>query len=294
MSHDNSIHIIRPPPSSEPTSVRPIPSILPSPLNIYLFSCQAWVYIQSFGMLTCLFAANGLLALRLIALYRRKKWLVWFIAAFYLSSYIATFGLVVNSMITYHSSIYYAAPVKSCAADAHSPTMAAIFYAPAAFETFVFFMTVYSAARDSKVITGSSAPFLTVLYRDGLICFVVMIGLRIWNCWIYITQPVSSYNMGTPLMWAVNVVVTTRIYINLVWLAKKPLITTNGLSINADVPTSAARASIHVKMPNSQSTFGSWKEPSLSANNEIEMLQTIPESIFERNLPIGKGFQSKA
>ncbi|KAG8819373.1 hypothetical protein FRC19_009841, partial [Serendipita sp. 401] len=132
------------------------------------------------------------------------------------------------------------------------------------------------------------------LYRDGLICFVVMIGLRIWNCWIYITQPVSSYNMGTPLMWAVNVVVTTRIYINLVWLAKKPLITTNGLSINADVPASAARASIHVKMPNSQSTFGSWKEPGLSVNNEIEMLQTIPESIFERNLPVGKGFQSNA
>ncbi|KAG8795708.1 hypothetical protein FRC16_009994 [Serendipita sp. 398] len=74
---------------------------------------EAWVYIQSFGMLTCLFAANGLLALRLIALYRRKKWLVWFIAAFYLSSYIATFGLVVNSMITYHSSIYYAAPLHS-------------------------------------------------------------------------------------------------------------------------------------------------------------------------------------
>ncbi|KAG8806382.1 hypothetical protein FRC17_005054 [Serendipita sp. 399] len=180
-------------------------------------------------------------------------------------------------MVTYHDEIYYSIPVKSCATDAHSATMAAIFYAPAAFEAFVFAMTVYSAAKDSKVISGSAAPFLTVLYRDGMICFFVMVALRIWNCWIYITQSASSYNMGTPLMWAVNVVLTTRIYINLVWLAKKPLITTNGISNYSGLPSSAVRASIHVQMP-PQSTFSTWKDNGVSTrNDDVEMSQGTPD-----------------
>jgi hypothetical protein len=44
--------------------------------------------------------------------------------------------------------------------------MPAIWYAPAAFETFVFSLTAYRAWGDAALITGTpSAPLLVLLYR---------------------------------------------------------------------------------------------------------------------------------
>ncbi|KAG8823995.1 hypothetical protein FRC17_009203 [Serendipita sp. 399] len=204
----------------------------------------------------------GLLSLRLIALYRRRRALVWFIIAFYLASYVTAFAVL--------STLYYADAVKSCAAGAQSVhSMAAVFYAPAAFEAFVFSMTAYSAVIDSKVITGTSAPFLIVLYRDGMIAFLVMVGLRIWNCWIYITQPVSSYNMGISLMWAANAVLTTRIYVNLVWLAKKTLCTVPGSTM---ITGNSVRFQ---RQPDS--TLDTIKESGLGTGHELGTINTIPE-----------------
>lgn len=188
--------------------------------------CQAWVYVQVMGMLTSLCAASGLLSLRLMALYRRKRVIVWFIGLFFGASYGATFALVIYSLNEYHHTIYYNGAVRVCATTAVSKTMPAIFYAPMAFETFIFSLTAWSAWKDAKLVLGpSSTPFLTVLYRDGAACFLVMTGLRAWNIWIYDTQTADSYNMGTPIMWAVNVVLMTRVYMNLVQLARKPLLT---------------------------------------------------------------------
>ncbi|KAG8823996.1 hypothetical protein FRC17_009204, partial [Serendipita sp. 399] len=219
-----------------------------------------------------------LLSLRLIALYRRNKLLVWFITGFFFASYGTTLGLLIHSMTVYWDEIYYVAAVKTCATEAHSSTMAAIFYAPAAFESFVFGMTAYSAVRTSKVINGRSAPFLTVLYRDGLICFLVMIGLRIWNCWIYITQPVSCYNMGTPLMWAANAVLTTRVYINLAWLAKKPLVSDLGYASRSQ--TAGARDIPYFPKP-ARSPLESIKGSTMIISHEMETFHSVPQLRME-------------
>ncbi|KIM30753.1 hypothetical protein M408DRAFT_327745 [Serendipita vermifera MAFF 305830] len=176
-------------------------------------------------MLSSLIAANALLTLRLVALYRRKTFMVWFIRAFFVASYAATFGLMIDALVTYHDSMFYSTQIGVCGTTADSETFKAIFYAPAAFEFFVFALTAWRAWNDAKVITGAnSAPFLLILYRDGIASFIIMVVVRVWNIWIYLTQPLSSYNLGTQIMWAVNTVLTTRVYMNLVWLAKKSMI----------------------------------------------------------------------
>ncbi|KIM30759.1 hypothetical protein M408DRAFT_21605 [Serendipita vermifera MAFF 305830] len=166
----------------------------------------------------------ALLTLRLIALYRRKTSMVWFIGAFFVASYAATLGLVIDALVTYRDAMFYSDKVKVCAATTSSATFKAIFYAPAAFEFFVFTLTAYRAWLDAKVITSNSAPFLLILYRDGIASFFIMVIARAWNIWIYLTQPLSSFNLGTQIMWSVNTVLTTRVYMNLVWLAKKPMV----------------------------------------------------------------------
>ena len=66
-------------------------------------SCVAWLILLVFGMITSTAAANGLLALRLMALYRRKKAVVWFIRCFFIVSYGATLGIGLHSVVIYFS-----------------------------------------------------------------------------------------------------------------------------------------------------------------------------------------------
>lgn len=200
--------------------------------------CQLWIYSHTLGMFTSLCATNGLLSLRLMALYRRRRPVVWFIGIFYSLSYITAFTLIVYLLEKYHGTIYYSQEVRSCTAVWASKPVAAIFYAPMAFETFLFSLTVWSAWRDTKGMLGSSStPFLIVFYRDGAAFFLVVTGLRAWNIWIYVTQTPDSYNMGTPLMWAITVILTTRLYMNLVQLARKPPLTvlTSGQEVGPSI-----------------------------------------------------------
>jgi len=63
--------------------------------------------------------------------------------------------------------------------------MSLVFFVPAIFEFTIFFLMGFRACQDAKVMTSlSSAPLLTVLYRDGIICFFIMFGVRMWNIWI--------------------------------------------------------------------------------------------------------------
>ena len=208
-------------------------------------------------------------------------------------------------------SFFYSTLIGICATNATSSTFPAIFYAPLAFEVFVFALTAFRAVQDAKILTGSgSAPFLLVLYRgmlpsvtyinrlvtdrniDGLISFIVMLTMRLWNIWIvrprhnwflsivltlriqYVTGPVSSFNLGTMcayasqtirrcnlisppffpfffgrLMWSISTVLTTRVYMNLVWLANRPLL--DPTSWHTDIPLSTSLAigtGTHIRM----------------------------------------------
>jgi hypothetical protein len=69
----------------------------------------AWLILLVLGMTTSTAAANGLLALRLMALYRRKKAIVWFIRWFFVGSYGATLGIGIHSIVTYYSQFLYLA-----------------------------------------------------------------------------------------------------------------------------------------------------------------------------------------
>jgi hypothetical protein len=78
----------------------------------------------------------------------------------------ATVKLLLNFLLS--GTVFYSDLVHVCTSLGKSSTMPAIFYAPAAFEAFVFIMTAYRAVKDAKLITGAGrAPFLTVLYRGA-------------------------------------------------------------------------------------------------------------------------------
>lgn len=206
--------------------------------------CVLAVNLLTYAMLTSIFAAHGLFTFRLIALYRSKRYMTWFITIFYAVTYLCTFGLTIASVSLAKYQPFYSEPFKSCVALGTSALLPPIWYAPVAYETFLFGLTAYRAWVDAKVISGQSAPVLVLFYRDGIIAFLVMTGARVWNIYIYITQPGSSYYIGTMLLWAMNTVLTTRVYMNLVWLVRKPIEITGAFTgASIGVPNRPYRAS---------------------------------------------------
>jgi hypothetical protein len=60
----------------------------------------------------------------------------------------------------------YYPEIKACGALSAPTTAPALFYAPAAYETFIFALTAYQAYKDASIFTSSNAsPFLIVIYR---------------------------------------------------------------------------------------------------------------------------------
>jgi len=95
----------------------------------------------------------------------------------------------------------YSDSVHTCAPTARPPTIAAVFYAPLAFEVLLFVLTLLHAWNDYRAERGSVVPLLRVMYRgtssppsirniqlthieDGALLFVVMAAVRIWNMFI--------------------------------------------------------------------------------------------------------------
>ncbi|PVF94847.1 hypothetical protein CPB86DRAFT_867295 [Serendipita vermifera] len=186
-------------------------------------SCRVYTFANSLVELLSFFLSNWLLTLRLVALYKRKRWLVWFLYGFLIASYAVTAFLMVWTLRAFGMTIHYSKILHACGSTTRSPLMPAIFLAPAAYECTLFFLLGYSAWKDAKIMYGpNSAPFLYVLYRDGAICFFIMFGVRIWNVWIYATQPLTSAYLGIYLLWATMTILSTRVYHNLMFLVQKP------------------------------------------------------------------------
>ncbi|KAG8841080.1 hypothetical protein FRB91_005391 [Serendipita sp. 411] len=190
-------------------------------LRTEALSTRVYTFVNSLVELLSFFLANWLFTLRLVALYKRKRAIVWFLYSFLITSYLVTAAFMVVALYTFGLSIHYSHIFHACGSTTRATLMPAIFLAPAAFEVTLFFLTGYRAWQDAKLISSSShAPFLIILYRDGIVCFFVMFAVRLWNVWIYATQPLTAAYLGIYVLWTTMTLLSTRVYLNLVYLAR--------------------------------------------------------------------------
>lgn len=187
--------------------------------------CDIWLTLISAPMLMTFAASNWLFTLRLIAIYQRQKALIWFMRVFYICTYAIAFAMLIMTLVVYAQlGINYNPVAKCCQALQTIPYSGPIFYTPALYELLIFALTAYRAHKDAVITNPSTRPVVILLYRDNVVAFFVMLAMRSWNIWIYANQPVTAHHIGTNLYWATNTILSTRIYLNLVWAVQKPLV----------------------------------------------------------------------
>lgn len=112
--------------------------------------CTVYGYTMGLAELVSFFLCNLLLTLRLVALYKRKRWVCWFLYTFLVISYVIAAVLVVWTFRVYGQTIHYSQMLHVCGSETRSPLMPAIFFVPSVFEFTIFFMTGYRAWQDAK------------------------------------------------------------------------------------------------------------------------------------------------
>ncbi|KIM32260.1 hypothetical protein M408DRAFT_215963 [Serendipita vermifera MAFF 305830] len=186
--------------------------------------CMAWPSLITIPMFLTFAASNWLFTLRLIVLYRHQRALVWFMRIFFVCTYAVTLSFLLRTLVSYSQiGVYYNPAAKCCFSPRTVSTTAAVFYTPALYEFLIFALTAYRAHQDAILLNTGSTQLLVVLYRDNVIGFFIMLAMRSWNVWIHLTQPVSSMHVATNIYWAVNTVLSTRVYLNIVWSLRQTL-----------------------------------------------------------------------
>lgn len=160
--------------------------------------CEIWPSLITIPMFLTFAAGNWLFTLRLVALYKQQRILVWFMRIFYICTYCVTLAFTLVSLIIYHQiGVYYNPVANSCFSTRTIPWSAPVFYTPALYEFLIFTLTAYRAHKDAVLRESGSARLLTVLYRDNVIAFFIMLAMRSWNIWIIATQGISTMHKGT-------------------------------------------------------------------------------------------------
>ncbi|CAG7846841.1 SubName: Full=Uncharacterized protein {ECO:0000313/EMBL:CCA72891.1} [Serendipita indica DSM 11827] len=115
----------------------------------------------------------------------------------------------------------YVGLVDICVPAELSSRIQVVFEAPLVFEGIMFSTLIYRAWADLKS-RGSMGmlPLLRVLYRDGILFFIVMTATRIWNIYKYAKRPIYETLEGPYIMWSIVSVLSCRIYLNIVRAAQ--------------------------------------------------------------------------
>ncbi|CAG7846840.1 SubName: Full=Uncharacterized protein {ECO:0000313/EMBL:CCA72894.1} [Serendipita indica DSM 11827] len=117
----------------------------------------------------------------------------------------------------------YVPLVDVCMPAGLNSRISIVFEAPLVFEIIMFAALIYRAVTDLK-FQGSLTmlPLFRVLYRDGILFFVIMTSTRIWNIYKYSERPVYEALEGLYIMWSIVCVLSCRVYINIVYAARTP------------------------------------------------------------------------
>ncbi|KAG9056608.1 hypothetical protein FS842_010211 [Serendipita sp. 407] len=156
-----------------------------------------------------------ILVLRVLALYRPGRASTIAIYSLFVISYGICLGVTVHAVV--NEKLYYDRLAHVCNVKSTPKSFRFIFLAPIFFEIFIGVLTFWKCFQHAYVIShASAAPILHILLRDGLIWWVSIVGLRVWNALIVVLSPISMIYLGVYIQWALVSTLVSRLFLNVI------------------------------------------------------------------------------
>jgi len=164
--------------------------------------------------------ATYILVLRVLALYGTRRYFPIILYTLFIASYATCLGITIDAVLVIRAQAEYNDIVRVCSVNTTPKIFRAIFITPVFFEVFIGALTFWKAIQHAWVISNASAaPMLHIMFRDGLVWFTAVVGLRVWNALIWMFMPQSMIYLGIYILWALVSTFVSRFYLNILGVA---------------------------------------------------------------------------
>ncbi|KAJ6543058.1 hypothetical protein B0H19DRAFT_1035468 [Mycena capillaripes] len=176
--------------------------------------CKAWTSITSYAGWLSIAISNFLVLLRIwTTLPRGHRFIPWSLG-FFVVMQLTNFAVttwVVSNMIP----VLVFEPLVGLCTFATKPSVVGLWVPGLVFEVVVFITVCWNTLDRPRALETDSDRYIThILFRDGVVYFVILFVLRIANTIIAIVAPISSIFVIVFFIWAATTMTTSRLIIN--------------------------------------------------------------------------------
>ncbi|KAF8608376.1 hypothetical protein BDV93DRAFT_519421 [Ceratobasidium sp. AG-I] len=185
--------------------------------------CINWYYgetvwnIVSFGLI------HALVALRVHAIWGRPRWLSITLIVLFVIYFVVTAVIAFKFQIEFSGTVAFNPLFKLCFAEI-SPHLWTCWLPALVYESILFGLTITKAAEHSK--RSINTPILYVLYRDGVMYFVIICCCSLFNMMVWLLAPPTLVALSKYFVLSVVPTMGARLVLNLKGARREDLLPT--------------------------------------------------------------------
>ncbi|KDN37172.1 hypothetical protein RSAG8_10304, partial [Rhizoctonia solani AG-8 WAC10335] len=175
-------------------------------------NCVTWYFMEAIWYIISFGIIHALVAMRVIAIWGRPRWIVVLLSSLWLTYFCTTLGILLASLFTKAHTVHFEPLIKVCYLTI-APFLWSCWIPPLLLEIVLFSLSCVQAFQAGKFTTRT--PIIHVLFRDGALHFIVILACSVFNMVTWIVAPptlaaLAKY-FGLPM---VNVMIS-RMVLNL-------------------------------------------------------------------------------
>ncbi|CAE6354544.1 unnamed protein product [Rhizoctonia solani] len=174
--------------------------------------CLGWYYGETAWNLCAFALIHGLVALRVRAIWGRPRWLSATLSVLFAVYFVTTAVIAYKYQIEFGYTVAYNQLFHVCFAQI-SPHIWACWLPALVFESFLFILTLIKAIEHSR--KKINTPVLYVLYRDGIVYFIVICCCSIFNMMVWLLAPPTLVALSKYFVLSIVPAMGSRLVLNL-------------------------------------------------------------------------------
>lgn len=162
----------------------------------------------------------AVLVLRTHALYQ-KQWLLWIMVALTIitcGTMAGIFSYIFKEFITFVPPGTLPG-IPGCASECGDPKcrfLLTVFWIPFfVLETLTVSLTAWKSWTSYRQVGKNRSPFVTIVYRDGLMWYAVIMAMSIVNLVIWVAAPATLIQIAVSLLRALETTIASRLLLNI-------------------------------------------------------------------------------
>jgi len=177
-----------------------------------------------------------LILLRVYALYNRNKRILALLIFLLLAELGMTLGVSMYASVANRDQMVFEPIFGTCALLSHLSWLWVVFLFMIVYDITVFVLILYKTWEHVRVAHSQTSLLSAMLY-DGLAYFALMLAAETLNLVAFSSFSATLYLVGLQIMWCINTMMVSRIYLNL-RSAARPQDWSDLTAFKTTVPTS--------------------------------------------------------